>query len=791
MKKRKVVAFFVVMSIASGMSVGSVAAKEGAEAIAYETMVDRVGNSERGMVAQGSCGEGVIYSLDSNGVLNIAGSGKMTDYEWEESPFYEYQDQIKELVIEEGVTYIGKHAFCENNMLQVVKLATSVTEIGDNAFAECYRLNQVTLNEGLVSIHAGAFSECGSLTSIQLPNSLESIGDTAFEYCGLTSIKIPANVIYIGAGAFDSQKLESIEIDGNNQGYTYEDSILYNKEKTHIVGVTGTIGEELIISDTVTSIGNGAFCGCSSLKKITIPDSVVSIGAGAFSYSGLTSITLPSGLTRLEEHLFAGCSDLKEIVFPENLEEIGARAFYFCTGIENVELPERLEVVETAAFYNCTNLTKIQMPASMVSLGEQAFASCSKLLNLTVPNGITCLEYQAFGGCRQLQTIELPNTLTSIKKEAFTQCNCLTEITIPQSVTSIGNGAFAYCRSLIDVTIPEGVTSLGETVFRQCDALERVTIPKSVTSIDKTLFYLVNHDITIVGELGSYAQTFAQEIKMPFRSLDGTVIQPTCTITYDPTGGVLQGDGSKTVVKNTSIGKHPTATKDGYVFKGWYLYRTGGTKMPENVPIQSDLTVYAVWEPAASENENGNNNQKPSNDTDSSNQDTSNQDAPNQDTSNKDSSNKDNSNKTDVKEKIEIQKVYTVGQYKYKVLNETEVAFAGLKNNKTKKVVIGKTVEIKGKNFKITTVAAKALKGKKITSLEIGANIKKIETRAFENCKKLKKITIKSTQLKNVGKKSFKGIPKTAKVKVSKKKRTAYKKQLQKAGLNKKVKVSS
>ena len=630
MKKSKFVAFMAIMIVAGGMSGGSVVAKEWTESIAYETMIDRAGDSGNVIVAQGFCGEAVTYSLSSDGVLTIYGNGRMADYEWFESPFYEYQDQIKELVIEEGVTYIGENAFCESSVLEFVNLATSVTEIGDSAFAECYRLSQIMLNEGLVRIGTAAFEGCAGLTSIQLPDSLESIGDQAFCYSGLTSIRIPANVEYIGAGAFDSQKIESIEIDGNNQGYTYETPILYNKEKTHIVGVTGTIGEELTISDTVISIGNGAFRGCSSLKRITIPDTVVSIGKGAFSYSGLTSITLPSGLTRLEEHLFAGCSDLKEIVFPENLEEIGARAFYFCTGIENVELPERLEVVETAAFYNCTNLTKIQMPASMVSLGEQAFASCSKLLNLAVPNGITCLEYQTFAGCSQLQTVALPNTLTSIENAVFTQCTGLEEITIPQTVTSIGNGAFAYCRSLIEITIPDGVTSLGETVFRQCDALEQVTIPKSVTSIDKTLFYLVNHDITIVGELGSYAQTFAQEIKMPFRSLDGTVIQPTCTITYDPTGGVLQGDGSKTVIKNTSIGKHPTATKDGYVFKGWYLYRTGGTKMPENVPIQSDLTVYAVWEPAASENENGNNNQKPSNDTDSSNQDTSNQDAPNQ-----------------------------------------------------------------------------------------------------------------------------------------------------------------
>ena len=435
----------------------------------------------------------------------------------------------------------------------------------------------------------------------------------------------------------------------------------------------------------------------------------------------------------------------------------------------------------------------------MKSIGEQAFLSCKGLETITIPNGIKSLEYQIFGGCSKLQKVVLPNTLTSIEKEAFTQCNSLLEMEIPGSVTNIGNGAFAYCRSLKEVTIPDGVESLGETVFRQCDALVKVIIPKSVTSIDKTLFYLTNHEITIVGEAGSYAQTFAKEIGMPFQLLDGTIIQPTCTITYDPNGGLMIGEISKTVIKKTSVSNHPIATREGYQFKGWYLYRTGGTKIPDNMIINSDLTVYAVWEKVASDTENGGNKDENQVNNNSGNNESTNNDKNNsnqkpsdnkENAEQKDSnSNKDISNEADAP--VQVNKVYTVGGYKYKALNKSEVAFAGLKSNKTKKVVINKTVKINGKNFKVTTIAAKALRGKTITSLVIGANIKKIESKALENCKKLKKITIKSSQINKMGKNAFKGIPKTAKVKVPKKKRTSYKKQLKKAGLNSKVKVSS
>lgn len=132
----------------------------------------------------------------------------------------------------------------------------------------------------------------------------------------------------------------------------------------------------------------------------------------------------------------------------------------------------------------------------------------------------------------------------------------------------------------------------------------------------------------------------------------------------------------------------------------------------------------------------------------------------------------------------------TVGAYKYKVSSSTEVSFAGLKSSKTTKVSIPSTVKIGGKSFKVTSVANKALKGKTVTSVTIGKNVKTIGTSAFEKCSKLKTVTVKSTVLKKVGKSAFKGINAKAKIKVPKKNLTSYKKLMKGKGQSSTVKIT-
>lgn len=132
----------------------------------------------------------------------------------------------------------------------------------------------------------------------------------------------------------------------------------------------------------------------------------------------------------------------------------------------------------------------------------------------------------------------------------------------------------------------------------------------------------------------------------------------------------------------------------------------------------------------------------------------------------------------------------TSGAYKYKFTSGSEVAFAGIKSTKTTKVVIPKTVKLGGKTFKVTSIAKKALYNKtKVKSVTMGENVKTIGASAFQKCKKLSTITVKTTKLKSVGKNAFKGIKANAKIKVPSKKLKAYKKILKNKGQENKVKI--
>ena len=215
-----------------------------------------------------------------------------------------------------------------------------VTSIGYKAFEDCTGLTSITIPNSVTRIASWAFYYCTGLTSITIPDSVTSIGDWAFYRCtGLTSITIPNSVTSIGDLAFeDCTGLTSINVASDNNYYSGNSGVLFNKEKTELIRYPeGKSETSYTIPNSVTRIGYGAFYGCTGLTSITIPSSVTSIGEGAFEdCTGLTSITLGNSVTSIERWAFGHCTGLTSITIPNSVTSIRERAFEYCSGLKDV-----------------------------------------------------------------------------------------------------------------------------------------------------------------------------------------------------------------------------------------------------------------------------------------------------------------------------------------------------------------------------------------------------------------------------------------------------------------------
>ena len=281
----------------------------------------------------------------------------------------------------------------------------------------------------------------------------------------------------------------------------------------------------------VTSIGESAFSGCTSLTSVTIGNSVTSIGEAAFyGCSGLTSITIPNSVIDIGKSAFSGCNSLTSVTIPNSVTSIGYRAFYGCSRLPSVTIPNNVTYIGSSAFENCSGLTSVIIGKSVTSIGNDAFYGCESLTSvhiseinawcgiifetltsnplyyahhlymdgeeikdLVIPNSVTSSCSLSFSGCSGLTSVTIPNSVTYLGDLAFFNCSGLTSVTIPNSVTDIGKSAFSGCNSLTSVTIPNSVTYISQSAFSGCTSLTSVTIPNSVKKIDYQAFANCNN----------------------------------------------------------------------------------------------------------------------------------------------------------------------------------------------------------------------------------------------------------------------------------------------------------
>ena len=273
--------------------------------------------------------DGLTWTLYEDGTLNISGTGEMRGYNAYsiKSPACD-NSNIKNVVIEDGITSIGSFAFYGCSLTNI-RIPGSVTSIGKYALDYCMSLTSVTIPGSVSSIGEYAFIDCRNLTDATILDGVTSIENRAFWGCSrLTSVTIPNSVTNIGESAFwHCSELTSVTIP---DGVTSIEDYVFNGCYS-LTSIT--------IPNSVTSIGNYVFDGCSSLTSITIPDGVISIGNFAFSgCNELTSITIPDSVTSIGDSAFEECRILTSISIPDSVTSIGSSVFNDCFFLETISL---------------------------------------------------------------------------------------------------------------------------------------------------------------------------------------------------------------------------------------------------------------------------------------------------------------------------------------------------------------------------------------------------------------------------------------------------------------------
>lgn len=255
------------------------------------------------VVISGTCGGALTWKLDSKGTLTISGTGAMTDYTKSGvAPWNKDYEEIRFVVIENGVTTIGEYAFENCTLLESVAISDSVEKIGKYAF-----------------------SGCSALKRISLPDSIAQIGDHAFRASGLEAVKIPEGVTLLGEGMFARcPNLQTVELPSTLQ-------------TIREIAFIGSGLNKIILPENLKYIGYECFYECTNLEEIKIPDSVTILDYSVFEgCSSLKKVTLSKGLKRISQTMFAMCHNLTEITIPDSITYIGEGAFFQCKKLKDV-----------------------------------------------------------------------------------------------------------------------------------------------------------------------------------------------------------------------------------------------------------------------------------------------------------------------------------------------------------------------------------------------------------------------------------------------------------------------
>ena len=421
----------------------------------------------------GADGKNVQWKLYSDGKLELSGKGVTGFYSHDESfswfgnpnwpDWHDYADSITSVSIGEGIT-----------------------ELNGGVLANLPNITSVTLPSSMRELDQCVFFNCGSLQSVKLNKGLQTIGVSVFEGTQVTQLSVPPTVSSIGYNNFSQIPLRGLAIEGPNPLLSIKDDVVF-----------GDGGQTLI------------FYSRDKQGAYAVPASVKKIGACAFeSCYGLTSVTLPNGLTHIEEGAFHLSGLSAPIVIPDSVKYIGRQAFSgLDSPISSIHVGSGVTDPSWSVFCYSDGIQSIHLAEGPKYLGEDALEDCTSLTSIAFPNSYLRLDDGICSGCTSLASVRIGSKVKTIGREAFLDCTSLRNISIPKGVTSIGERAF-YNTAITKVVLPSTVTSVGANAFpKGC----KVTYGQALVPTD-TGSYELPGKVTALKYSVTYKQTSARSM---------------------------------------------------------------------------------------------------------------------------------------------------------------------------------------------------------------------------------------------------------------------------------------
>ncbi len=392
-----------------------------------------------------------------------------------------------------------------------------VTSIGRLAFKDCDKLTSVSIPGSVKRIFDYAFSSCKGIASIHLSDGVEEIGLRAFgDAINLKSIYIPKSVKSISYSFPNTDKLKAFVVAEENEWYSSDDGVLFNKSKTELIDYPNGKTGLYIIPKSIITISGEAFAYCQKLDSVCMPLELKNIGPLAFlSCGNLSSVTIPEGIISIEQMAFCGCEKLTFVKLPNSLKSIGEEAFADCTNLERIFIPMKVNEIEVDAFARCANFKEYivsddnesysSIDGLLLNKSETVLLDCpwgKKVCN--VPSSVEQITFfyawsYTFAALDSYNVSDENNYYTSVDGVLFDKLK--TKIinypegrkgtyNIPEYVDTIAENAFYWSR-LSSVSIPASVKTIEKNAFYHCEELRTITVSEDneyYCSVDGVLY---------------------------------------------------------------------------------------------------------------------------------------------------------------------------------------------------------------------------------------------------------------------------------------------------------------